>query len=176
MIFHFNFDDFFFFLLFLPQTNKQTNRLYIFYQAWKVRLFFGFGFIVYEQALLFLSFSYYLFSFFFCRCSKGDKCKYRHDPQKITVCRKFLRGLCSFVFLFFFFSFLLSSYFFDYLFFISTGEGKRMLMETLFACSLILFHSPFSPFFPFSPFSPFFLSFLSFFFLPTFSLSFSFLF
>eukprot|EP00002_Diphylleia_rotans_P004728 TRINITY_DN1361_c0_g1_i6.p1 TRINITY_DN1361_c0_g1~~TRINITY_DN1361_c0_g1_i6.p1 ORF type:complete len:275 (+),score=48.87 TRINITY_DN1361_c0_g1_i6:426-1250(+) len=31
----------------------------------------------------------------FGRCTDGDQCKYMHDPAKIAVCRKFLKGLCT---------------------------------------------------------------------------------
>ncbi|XP_064466522.1 zinc finger CCCH domain-containing protein 3-like isoform X2 [Ornithodoros turicata] len=30
----------------------------------------------------------------FGRCNKGDKCTYIHDPDKVAVCTRFLRGTC----------------------------------------------------------------------------------
>lgn len=31
----------------------------------------------------------------FGKCSRGDKCPYTHDPDKIAVCTRFLRGTCK---------------------------------------------------------------------------------
>ncbi|EDO33924.1 predicted protein, partial [Nematostella vectensis] len=31
----------------------------------------------------------------FGKCNKGDKCKYIHDPSKVAVCTKFLKGKCK---------------------------------------------------------------------------------
>lgn len=31
----------------------------------------------------------------FGRCNNGDKCTYIHDPSKVAVCTKFLKGLCA---------------------------------------------------------------------------------
>lgn len=33
----------------------------------------------------------------FGRCNKGDSCPYKHDPDKIAVCTRFLRGTCKVV-------------------------------------------------------------------------------
>lgn len=33
----------------------------------------------------------------FGRCSRGDKCQYVHDPDKVSVCTRFLRGTCKVV-------------------------------------------------------------------------------
>ncbi|XP_061189605.1 uncharacterized protein LOC133197538 [Saccostrea echinata] len=33
----------------------------------------------------------------FGKCNHGDKCKYIHDPEKVAVCTRFLRGTCNIV-------------------------------------------------------------------------------
>ncbi|XP_049267069.1 zinc finger CCCH domain-containing protein 3 [Rhipicephalus sanguineus] len=38
--------------------------------------------------------SYCMFFNRFGRCNKGDKCAYIHDPEKVAVCTRFLRGTC----------------------------------------------------------------------------------
>ncbi|XP_050047750.2 uncharacterized protein ZC3H3 [Dermacentor andersoni] len=39
--------------------------------------------------------SYCMFFNRFGRCNKGDKCAYIHDPEKVAVCTRFLRGTCK---------------------------------------------------------------------------------
>ncbi|KAL3222587.1 hypothetical protein MRX96_028368 [Rhipicephalus microplus] len=39
--------------------------------------------------------SYCMFFNRFGRCNKGDKCAYVHDPEKVAVCTRFLRGTCK---------------------------------------------------------------------------------
>lgn len=39
--------------------------------------------------------SYCIFFNRFGRCNKGTKCAYIHDPEKVAVCTRFLRGTCK---------------------------------------------------------------------------------
>jgi hypothetical protein len=39
--------------------------------------------------------TYCMFFNRFGRCSRGDKCQYVHDPEKVSVCTRFLRGTCK---------------------------------------------------------------------------------
>lgn len=39
--------------------------------------------------------SYCIFFNRFGRCNKGDSCAYIHDPEKVAVCTRFLRGTCK---------------------------------------------------------------------------------